>query len=80
MNKESSPFFHLESLAASNVTAVSTFIYNVSARQVQTISVRGIKDILSNAENCLLKRPNAIYYHLVVDTADSRLSEANQYS
>lgn len=44
MNEKSSHFFHLESLAAGNVTAVSTFIYNVSARQVQTISVRGIKD------------------------------------
>lgn len=61
MAKESSRFFYLESLAASNVTAVSTFIYIVSARQVQTISVRGIKDILSNAENCLLKRPNGIW-------------------
>lgn len=47
---------------------------------MQTISVRGVKDILSNAQNCLLKRPNGIYYHFVVDTADSRLSEANQYS
>lgn len=60
--------------------ATLPLFHNVSARQVQTISVRGIKDILSNAENCLLKRPNGIYYHLVVDTADSRLSEANHYS